>query len=488
MNAEKGRMTRTQVNRRAFLRGVGTVAVGLPFLEGLPDRSAWAQDAGPVFSFFIVGMNGVVHDRFWPTTEAGALTAATLAGKAVEKLAAFSENLLIIEGLKFPISGSACTHAQGCVQALTGIAPGSSGNSATSGGPSVDTVLGAALNPAGTDPLTLYTGQQRGAYIAERISFSAGLSPARAAQQNPYETYKWLVNLPNSPLAVAAPAPSGGTAGSGMSEADVLLLRQKSVNDLVRDEFKSLLGRAELSMEDRRRLDVHLQAIRQLELNMLGTGETINEMNEGSPNTVAGGCVEGKLNKTGLDAFANGLTWNSNGHMIEDIGKLHGETVALAFACNLNRTATLQWGDGTDGTIYKTQTTGAYNTFHKISHRTNSDGSVGNDAWAVDAHAEIDSIRMESLAHIIQAFKDRDLLERSYILWTNSLADGPSHTYNPIPTVIAGSGGGFLKQGQYLKMGSAATTSKLFASLMTAAGVPTEDFGVGGGQLVEAHA
>ena len=37
-------MNRPIINRRAFLRGAGTVAVGLPFLEGLPERSAWAAD------------------------------------------------------------------------------------------------------------------------------------------------------------------------------------------------------------------------------------------------------------------------------------------------------------------------------------------------------------------------------------------------------------------------------------------------------------
>ena len=37
---------RAVVNRRAFLRA-GAVAVGLPFLEGLPSRSAWAADAPP---------------------------------------------------------------------------------------------------------------------------------------------------------------------------------------------------------------------------------------------------------------------------------------------------------------------------------------------------------------------------------------------------------------------------------------------------------
>ena len=46
---------RNAINRRAFLRGAGTVAIGLPFLEGLPERSAWAASSPPVFTLFIVG-------------------------------------------------------------------------------------------------------------------------------------------------------------------------------------------------------------------------------------------------------------------------------------------------------------------------------------------------------------------------------------------------------------------------------------------------
>ena len=67
-----GGANKSRLNRRAFLRGAGTVAIGLPFLEGLPERSAWAQDENPIFSFFIVSAHGVVHDRFW--SEEGAIT------------------------------------------------------------------------------------------------------------------------------------------------------------------------------------------------------------------------------------------------------------------------------------------------------------------------------------------------------------------------------------------------------------------------------
>ena len=71
-------VNRTTVNRRAFLRGVGTVAIGLPFLEGLPERSAWAQSSPPVFSLYIVATCGVVGKKFFPDAT-GALTTASLA-------------------------------------------------------------------------------------------------------------------------------------------------------------------------------------------------------------------------------------------------------------------------------------------------------------------------------------------------------------------------------------------------------------------------
>jgi hypothetical protein len=489
MNMRMVPMKRTQVNRRAFLRGVGTVAIGLPFLEGLPSRSAWAAGEEPVFSFFIMTQNGVVQENFWPSAT-GALTEATMAGKAVEKISAFAENLLMIKGLKLPGGGSNCSHAQGCVQVMTGAAPASAGNSSTAGGPSIDMVISKALNPAGTDPLTLYAGAFNGAYIAERLSFSSAGTPARSAQLNPYETYKKLVNLvdttsPTSP----APTGTGGGVVTGPSAADELLLRQKSVNDLVRDEFKSLLGRSDLSTEDVRRLQSHMDGIRQLEANIVSTGETMNEVNEGSPETAtptgSSECAVGNLNVTGLDAFKNGVTYNQAGHMIEDLVKLHGETVALAFACNFNRTATLQWGEGTAPTIYNTSATGGYNQFHKISHRTNSDASSGNDGWAKEAHIEIDRIRMETFAHVLQHFKDRGLFDRSFIYLTNSIADGPSHAFGPVPIIIAGNGGGFFRQGEYINGNG--NNSTLLASMATAAGVPTENFGAGGGQFTAAH-
>ena len=121
---------RNRINRRAFLRGAGTVAIGLPFLEGLQERSAWAQSAPPVFSFTIVGSCGVVGSKFFPTAT-GPLTTANLSAatdKATSVLAPHAANLLFIKNINFPQGGpKSCGHAEGLCQSMTAIVPGSSG-------------------------------------------------------------------------------------------------------------------------------------------------------------------------------------------------------------------------------------------------------------------------------------------------------------------------------------------------------------------------
>ena len=74
---------RNRIHRRNFLRGAAGLSVGLPFLEALPGRSAWAQNETPVFSLFRVAANGVVPQSFFPGSP-GALSATSMAGKAVE--------------------------------------------------------------------------------------------------------------------------------------------------------------------------------------------------------------------------------------------------------------------------------------------------------------------------------------------------------------------------------------------------------------------
>jgi hypothetical protein len=456
----KRNILRHRVNRRAFLRGAGGITIGLPFLEGLPERSAWAADQTPTFAFFIVSACGVVQKDFWPSTT-GALTAESMAGKAVEPIAEFADNLLVVKGITYPSrSFSGCGHAEGLVQALTGVKGQSGGPGAQAGGISADMVISNAQNPQGVDPLTLYSG--KGYYIAERVSFGAA-GTARSAQLNPYAAFQTLMGVSDS--APDVPAEPGTAPPAEPTVTDDLLIRRKSVNDTVREEVLQLLASSKLSSDDRARLDQHMDAIREIEVNMVSTGETMMEVT----GPVAG-CALGGIDQSGIEAFKNGINFSQQGNMIEDVVKLHSEVVALAFACNANRVATLQWGDGTDGTRYA-GVSGPDWPFHQISHRVQSDASLGNNADAERAHAEIDKLRMGTFAHTIQHFKDRGLLDKSIVYFTSHCAEG-SHNYDNLPVIIAGDGGGRFKQGEYIEIGSTPNTPLLNSFIEAAGATP----------------
>ncbi|AUX40303.1 hypothetical protein SOCE26_017030 [Sorangium cellulosum] len=451
---------RPGINRRAFLRA-GGVAIALPFLEGLPSRSAWAADNPPVFSLYIVAACGVVGNRFFPD-ETGPLTTSGLAamtGKATHVLAPHAANLLFIRGINFPMGGpSNCGHAQGLCQALTARPAQGGGKTAASTGESADMVIAQLVNEGGADPLTLYAGNRRNGYIAERISFKGGgAGQVRPADDNPYTLYSKLVGLSSS----------GGDSGGSLAEE--LIRSRKSVNDFVGEELNSLMRMSALSSADKQRLQQHFDSIRDTEVTMGGMGAA---------------CSQAGLATSELEALESGFAFKTDG-MIEDVAKLHLELVALAFACNFNRVATLQHGDGTDHTKYNVPANeGLGWPFHHISHRVQSDAASGNNPTAEQAHAEIDVLRMQTLLHGLDHFKARGLFDKSIILWTNHVADGPSHSFRNVPTIIAGNGGGYLKQGEYIDAGNV-TNNRLFNGLIAAAVRDktewTENFGEGQG-------
>ena len=449
---------RRGVKRRTFLAGAGGIAIGLPFLESMPERSAWAQDDNPIFTFFLCGANGIEPKKFFPSST-GALSAASMSGDiGVAPLADYADNLLILKGINYPGNLTDCGHAQGLVQVLTGVGPASGGAQAQAGGISADMVISNALNDAGVDPLTLYSGKRN--YIAERLSFASAGS-ARPAELNPYNVYTRLLGLTGGAVM------SGGADSTPVTTmSDELAVRRKSANDYVREDLNDLLARTDLSTEDRTRLEGHLEAVRDIEVSMVAAAE---------------GCTDAGLNVSAIEAMEN-MNFSQNGHMIEDVVSLHSELVAFAFACNLNRTATLQWGDGTDGTIYDVPSNSRQWQFHHVSHRVQSDSASGNDPTAEAAHHEIDMVRMETYKHTIESFAVHGLLDRSIVLWTVHVSEGPSHSFRNLPYVIAGNGGGYLKQGQYID-GGGASNGQLLNTIINAAGVQSGSFGSASGEL-----
>ncbi|MDF3070005.1 MAG: hypothetical protein K0R38_5606 [Polyangiaceae bacterium] len=457
---------RPKLSRRNLLRGAGTLGVALPFLEGMPSRSAWAAGEKPVFSLFICTANGVAQkyasepETFWPTAT-GALTTASLQADAASRstgiLAEHASKLLIVKGVKYPSAPGGCGHAQGLAMCLTAAPISGTANKATSTGPSADSVIATGL---GVEPLTLYSGM-KGGYIDEKLSFSAA-GKVRAAEGNPYNVYQRLMGL----------FESGTGEPNGM--ADRLALKRKSVNDLVREELKWLQARPELSKADLDRLDQHFTAIRDVENGMTGMGVS---------------CSAEGLDVAAIQAMNTGNAFRANGKL-EEVAKLQMQLIGLAFACNSTRVATLQVGDGTDGTRYTVDGKQLEN-FHHISHRVRSDGASGEAIPdAAKQHAAIDRIRINTFKHLLDTWSayqtdSGSLLDNAFAMWTSHVAIGPSHAHNDLPIIIAGNAGGYLKTGQYINAGGAGN-NKLLNTLITAAGVPTQNFGQGAAGLIDA--
>ncbi|HWO13184.1 MAG TPA: DUF1552 domain-containing protein [Polyangiaceae bacterium] len=454
--------------RRAFLRTIGGLGIGLPFLEGLPERSAFAQDASapaPTFGMFICTANGVVQafrqepEKFWPT-QLGPLTTEGMQAFANDRatglLADYASKLLIVRGVNYPFGNRGCGHALGLTQCLTAAQPVGDAQSAAATGISADTLIASELHPAGVEPLALYAGL-KGGYIDEKLSFRAP-NQVRAAEGNPWNVYQRLMGLVQP------------ETGASTGEAERLALRRRSVNDLVREELNSLMNLPSLSSEDRSRLDLHFTSVRDIENGMLAMAT----------------CSAERLDVPAIQAMNEGSAFRRSDNTIEDVAKLQIDLAAFAFSCNASRVATLQIGDGTDGTRYTINGARA-ERFHWISHRQTSDGNDGQPiANAVEVHVEIDRLRMLTFKHLLDRFSSYSmpngtLLDAAYALWTSHVAIGPSHSFNNLPIVIAGGAGGFLRTGQYVDAGGVGN-NRLLNTLITANGVrrdggPVVDFG-----------
>ena len=90
---------------------------------------------------------------------------------------------------------------------------------------------------------------------------------------------------------------------------------------------------------------------------------------------------------------------------------------------------------------------------HGLSHRNGSVAVGGTCAEGViDNINQIDTFyagKYSKLVHLINAIDENGapMLDNSMVMWLPELADGNAHNNNNLPIVIAGSGGGYLKQG-----------------------------------------
>lgn len=467
------------ISRRTVLRGAGTVSLALPLLEGLTPRQARAAGTEQRFAIFFRQANGCASqqqtevgsepERFWPHAD-GALTPANVEGRAVGELVDYLDRLLVVGNVNMVEHEYGDGHARGAFQGLTAQGPAipGLGGASEAAGESLDHRIGRELNEGGRDSLFLYAGSNTGWLGGACISYR-GPSNRRAPLNNPVTAYMNIMGLDQE------------------THAD-LVARQRSVNDLVRDEMAALLASAKLSALDRERLEVHRAAIRDLE--------------------TALSCTLAEDRAAELDGLSAGYQ-SVDGDQVLAATRAHMEVAALAVACGFTRSVAIQVGNGNDGiTRYRDLETGELmENYHFVSHRRLSHDAEGEIIPEADRlHHQVDLQFARTFRHLLDVLSEYpsaeggSLLDHGFALWYNDLGNGPAHSPYNIPCIIAGSAGGYFRQGEFVRIGGpvgAPTHKRLLntlgasVGLQNAAGEPLDDFGdprIPGGNLSELQA
>ena len=437
------------LHRRRFLLGLGGVTVALPFLPSIhspPIARAGGERAG--FAVFMRAGNGVQQawsdepESFWPRAT-GAITTAMLrdanGDRATSELAPFADRLNLLRGVRRPFGTPACGHSESIVQCLTGAqSTGGSANDPLALGMSADWRIVEQLDPAGREPLCFMAGPDS-AYIAEALSWRRPRERT-PAERSPWSAYMRMMGLSSAPPEIQVR----------------IAMRRESVNDLIRDQMSELLGRPELGSRDRARLRQHFEAIRDLELSMAC---------ELAPDRVAA-----------LMALDNP---RANDVRVEAVQRF-ADVIAFAFSCGLTHAATLQVGEGNDQTQYEIGGS-RLPRFHWISHRIYSDGADGEPIPnAVELHHQVDRLHLSMYRYLLERLDaypsayGGTMLDESVAVWMNDLGNGPPHGGDNVPWLLAGSGGGRMRTGQFQDLGGA-TINRVLNTILTGVGCTKPD-------------
>jgi hypothetical protein len=456
-----------KIRRRNFLRGLGGITLGLPFLETFAPRKAAAADAAaPKRLAVFFNHNGVNMEKWFPTSAYGALTSASFTGTGMEPIASYAPKILLPRGLhqvprgfgRDPSGGDDHSRGVGCK--LTA-APLADTTERYAQGVSIDQVIAKAVNPGAKGALNLMVGY-RSKDVLGCISYVASGQQA-SPFQDPWKAFKdWV-----------------GTGGTGMTVVDKAALRRQSVIDLCKTDFDALKSSSALSSADKTKLDMHFSNIRTVEGAMTNTGLPACNLPDARK----------------AEIMAIDPTKVTRDDQYEKIGGMMMDVMALAMACDYNRVVTMQWGSGAAGPIFSWLAP-ALNTMynhHKLSHGSTTDGGEMNtlpaDQWK-SAIFNIDqwyARQLKSLLDKLTAYTEPGgtMLDNMTLLYMNDLGDGLGHNWMDLPVMLIGGMKGYFKQGQYIKLttgtGTAndkdAPSNQLLTTLANAMGVPMANFG-----------
>jgi hypothetical protein len=134
-----------------------------------------------------------------------------------------------------------------------------------------------------------------------------------------------------------------------------------------------------------------------------------------------------------------------------------------------------------EGTSRSYREIGIADGHHPLTHHMNKPDMM-------EKVAQINTYHVEQFARWVAKLKaskegDRSVLDNSMIVYGAGLSDGNRHTHEDLPTMIVGTGGGFIKPGRRIVYRKETPMCNLFLTMMDRMGTRMEHFGDSTGHL-----
>ena len=249
-------MTRN-FTRRHLLRGAGSIAIGLPFLEEfMPIAKAEADDGTPCRLFTMSFGLGIER----------AMQLEQFSGP-LQPLAPFAEKAAMFTSVDGgPLSASGTPHFSTSAATFTGVPQQGDGGNYQAGGPSMEQVMKRALHPAGVPnvavpEISAGIWSRTGAVSQFTRHWNEDGSPGQRPERRPSRIFDLLFGM------FEPPEPGKG----GEPDPDQLVRNHvhRSVLDSVLDQYEHLTSDASpLGAASKAKIDNHLSAIRDVELQL----------------------------------------------------------------------------------------------------------------------------------------------------------------------------------------------------------------------------
>lgn len=425
------------LNRRQFLRGLG-VCVALPTLTSLWSGSVLAGTASPVLATtasgaplrtaFLFFPNGAIPKTWWPEKEGADFEFSP----TLKPLESFRRQIQVIGELDQrkaeagPDGGG--DHARGNGVFLTGVRIKKSATDLRAG-ISIDQAIAREIGhltrlrslELSSDAVRTSGACDSGYACAYQynLSWSSATAPV-AAESNPRLVFERLFG--------------DGKPGERVASMKRRQQEQRSILDFVVEDARGMNRR--LNGRDRDKLDQYLTGIREIETSIQRAEQL------------------GFAKDPGIET-PSGIPMERERYV-----QLMFDMLVLAFQTDSTRVATLLLGH--DGDNRSLPEIGISEGHHDLSHHF-------NNAEKIQKLTEIDLWYARQFARFLQkmdAVQDVDgksLLYNSMIVYGSGNADGNRHTHSNLPLVLAGSGGGQLTPGRFVKHGSKPMTNMLLS-------------------------